>query len=151
MQIKANTPEEYIAQLPVEKKGAMIKLREIILENLPSGFSETINYGMIGYVVPHALYPKGYHCDPAQALPFLNIAAQKDFIALYHMGLYADESLLKWFISAYSQYSKTKLDMGKSCVRFKKPDQIPYVLIGELVSKMTVDHWISIYEKQPKR
>jgi uncharacterized protein YdhG (YjbR/CyaY superfamily) len=146
MKIHANNPEEYIAQLPEERKEVMQKLRELILKNLPKGFKEIMNYGMIGYVVPHEIYPKGYHCDSKLPLPFMNIASQKNFVALYHMGIYADENLLMWFQENYSKHCKTKLDMGKSCIRFKKMDQIPYQLIGELCQKMTVQEWISLYE-----
>jgi uncharacterized protein YdhG (YjbR/CyaY superfamily) len=151
MQIHANNPEEYIAQLPEERKEVMQKLREVILKNLPKGFKEIMNYGMIGYVVPHEIYPKGYHCDSKLPLPFMNIASQKNFVALYHMGIYADENLLMWFQENYSKHCKTKLDMGKSCIRFKKMDHIPYELIGELCQKMTVQEWISSYEAQIKR
>jgi hypothetical protein len=148
MQIFAETPEDYIARLPEDRKEAITKLRKAILENLPQGFIETISYGMIGYVVPHAIYPKGYHVDPKLPLPFLNIASQKNFIALYHMCLYSDKELLKWFTSEYSKYSKTKLDMGKSCIRFKRADQIPFNLIGELASKISVNEWIKAYESK---
>lgn len=150
MESKALTPDDYINELPNDRKQFVSELRKVILENLPKGFSEVINYGMLGYVVPHDLYPNGYHCDPKQPLPFLNIASQKNFIALYHMGLYLDQSLVHWFIAEYPRYSKTKLDMGKSCIRFKKIDQIPYKLIGELASKLTPQQWIDIYEKQLK-
>jgi len=151
MQIQANNPEEYIAQLPEERKEAMQKLRKVILKNLPKGFQETMNYGMIGYVVPHSLYPAGYHCDSKLPLPFLNIASQKNFVALYHMGIYADKNLLEWFQENYSKNSKTKLDMGKSCIRFKKTALIPYDLIGELCQKMTAQEWINCYESTVKR
>ena len=128
----------------------MIELRKVILKNLPKGFAEVMNYGMLGYVVPHALYPAGYHCDPKLPLPFMNIASQKNFIALYHMGIYADKKLLDWFTKEYPKHSKTKLDMGKSCIRFKKPDQIPFTLIGELASKLSPKEWIALYEEQFK-
>ncbi len=151
MQIKANTPKEYLEKIPEERKEPMEKLRKVILENLPDGFKETINYGMIGYVVPHSIYPDGYHCSPELPLPFLSIASQKNFIGLYHMGIYANEELLEWFVDEYAKYVPTKLDMGKSCIRFKKMDQIPYELIAELASKMTAQEWINIYEKAVKR
>lgn len=151
MQSKAATIEEYIASLPEERKVAIQQLRKVILKNLPKGFTECMSYGMIGYVVPHSMYPKGYHCDPKLPLPFLNIASQKNFIALYHMGLYADKNLLDWFTRDYPKHSKFKLDMGKSCIRFKKPEQIPYALIGELAAKMSPKEWIAIYEKQLAR
>jgi uncharacterized protein YdhG (YjbR/CyaY superfamily) len=151
MQIKAATPEEYLAQIPEDRKEALTKLRVTLLENLPDGFEETISYGMIGYVVPHTLYPSGYHCNPQLPLPFINVASQKNFIALYHMGLYADKEMLDWFVSEFPKYSSAKLDMGKSCIRFKKPEHIPFELIGELAAKMTPEQWIEIYESAIKR
>jgi uncharacterized protein YdhG (YjbR/CyaY superfamily) len=150
MKSAAATPKEYINMLPEERKEAFTKLRKIILENLPKGFSEIMSYGMIGYTVPHSLYPAGYHCDPKQQLPFMCIASQKNFIALYHMGVYGNKKLLEWFEKEYPKYSKSKLDMGKGCIRFKKMDQIPYKLIGELSAKITPEEWITIYEKQIK-
>lgn len=150
MQVKATTIEEYIDGLPTERKNVILKLRELILENLPKGFVEAMNYGMIGYVIPHTLYPDGYHCDPNQPLPFINLASQKGFVAIYHMGIYADESLLNWFIKEYPKHSKAKLDMGKSCIRFKKLEFIPYDLIAELVKKMSAEQWIALYIKQFK-
>jgi len=151
MRTEGTTPEQLIANCPEERREAMEKLRQTILDNLPVGFKEGIGYGMIGYAVPHSLYPAGYHCDPKLPLPFMSFASQKNFIAFYHMGLYADKELLDWFIHEFQQVSKTKLDMGKSCVRFKKPDQIPFELIGKLVSKMSPEEWISIYEKALKK
>lgn len=141
-----NTVEEYIAQLPEDRKAAIEQLRKLLKKQLPKGFQECISYGMIGYVVPHSLYPKGYHCDPKLPLPFLSIASQKNFIALYHMGIYADSRMLDWFTSEFPKHSKAKLDMGKSCIRFKKLDQIPYDLIGELATKFTPQQWIDLYE-----
>jgi len=148
---KADTVEQYIKELPDERKSAMVKLRTVILENLPRGFEETMNYGMIGYVVPHSIYPDGYHTDPSLPLPFMSIASQKNHIALYHMGLYADEELLRWFTAEYPNHSDTKLDMGKSCIRFKKPDTIPFDLIGDLVTKMSAEEWVTLYEKSIKQ
>jgi len=146
MQSKAITPQEYLNELPSDRKAAVEKLRNTILENLPEGFQEIIGYGMLGYVVPHSIYPKGYHCDPKLPLPFLNLASQKNFVALYHMGIYANKTLLDWFVSEFPKHSKAKLDMGKSCIRFKKMDDIPYDLIAELTRKITVQDWISCYE-----
>ncbi len=146
MQSKATTPDEYFNTLPEDRKQAMTELRKAILKNLPKGFSEVMSYGMLGYVVPHSIYPNGYHCDPKLPLPFMNIASQKNFIAVYHMGVYSDPKLLKWFTEEYAKQSKAKLDMGKSCIRFKKPEQIPFKLIGELASKMTPKQWIDTYE-----
>lgn len=151
MKSKVQTVEEYIEQLPPERKKPILELRTVILKNLPKGFVEIINYGMIGYVVPHTIYPKGYHCDPKQPLPFINLASQKNFIAFYHMGLYAVTELQEWFVKEYPKHSKAKLDMGKSCIRFKKLGHIPVYLIGELCSKLTPKDWISIYETQIKK
>ena len=142
-----STVQEYLQNLPQERINAIESLRNIIKKNLPKGFEECISYGMIGYSVPHSLYPKGYHCDPKIALPFLSIASQKNFIAVYHMGIYADTNLLQWFTHEYPNHSKAKLDMGKSCIRFKKMDQIPFDLIGALAAKMTPQQWIELYEK----
>jgi len=151
MKYKATTVDEYIGQLPEDRKEAMTKIRGIILENLPEGFSEQLNYGMPGYVVPHSIYPDGYHCDTKLPLPFINVASQKNFIALYHMGIYADPALLEWFTSEYPKHCKTKLDMGKSCIRFKKVANIPYDLIAELITKMSPQDWISLYEANVKK
>ncbi len=151
MQYKADSPEEYIEMLPEERKLPMMELRETIRQNLPEGFAEEMSYGMIGYVVPHSRYPNGYHCDPKLPLPFMNIASQKHFIGFYHMGIYVNNELMNWFVDEYPKYNSTKLDMGKSCVRFKKIDKLPYRLIGELVQKMSVDDWIASYESQIKK
>ncbi len=148
MTIEANSPDEYISLVPEDRKSAMTKLRNAILENLPEGFQECMNYGMIGYVVPHSIFPSGYHCDPKLPLPFMNIASQKNFIAVYHMGMYAKPELLKWFTEEYPKHCKRKLDMGKSCIRFKKPEEIPFELIGELASKMSVEDWINLYQEK---
>ena len=151
MQIKASTPDEYIAQLAQDRQDAMNKLRKVILDNLPRGYEECISYGMIGYVVPHSIYPAGYHCDPKLPLPFMNIASQKNYVALYHSGVYADPDLHDWFVGEYPKHCNTKLDMGKSCIRFKKIENIPYTLIAELSTKMPVDKWINLYEENVKR
>lgn len=147
----ATTVNEYLEQLPVDRQAALQTLRQTILSNLPAGFSEQMSYGMPGYVVPHTVYPAGYHCDPTQPVPFVSFASQKNFVALYHMGLYANPILLQWFTAAYPQYAKGKLDMGKSCIRFKKPENIPFELIGELMKKMTMEEWIDIYEANVKK
>jgi uncharacterized protein YdhG (YjbR/CyaY superfamily) len=142
---------EYIDSLPDERRVAVARLRKTILENLPAGFSEGMSYGMPGYAVPHSKYPAGYHCDPKIPLPFIGFASQKNFVAIYHMGIYADPKLLKWFRDEFPKHSKSKLDMGKSCIRFKKPEEIPFELIGKLVKKVTPEQWISTYEKMLKR
>lgn len=151
MQSSAKTIGKYLEELPDERKEAFAKLRNTLLQNLPEGFDEIMYYGMIGYVIPHAAYPPGYHCDPKLPLGFVSIASQKNFIALYHMGIYADPKLLDWFVSEYPKHAKTKLDMGKSCIRFKKMDDIPFGLIAELAQKMTPQDWISRYESVFRR
>ena len=147
MQSKATTVEQYLAELPEDRKEAMQKLRTAIKDNLPKGFEEVISYGMIGYVVPHSIYPAGYHCTPKLPLPFINLASQKNFIAVYHMGIYGNKNLLDWFVAEYPKHAKTKIDMGKGCLRFKKMDDIPFELIGELATKISVKDWITIYEQ----
>lgn len=147
MQSKANTVIQYLAELPAERQAAVTKLRKVILKNLPNGFKEGMSYGMLGYFVPHSIYPKGYNCNPQLPLPFINLASQKNSITLYHMGIYGDPKLKKWFEEAYAKTVVAKLDMGGSCIRFKKPENIPYDLIGELCSKVTVAQWIATYEK----
>ena len=151
MTSSATTPEQYINELPADRKYPITKLRDVILKNLPKGFKETMFYGMLGYVVPHEIYPGGYHCDPKLPLPYANIASQKNFIAFYHMGVYAIPELLKWFTKEYPKNSPAKLDMGKSCIRFKKSEHIPYKLIGELIKKVSVKDWIKVYEENVKR
>lgn len=146
MQSKATTVQQYIDELPDDRKAPVSKLRETILANLPKGFEEGMGYGMIGYVVPHSLYPPGYKCDPKLPLPFVSLASQKNFIAFYHMGIYGNKALLEWFAGEYPKHSKQKLDMGKGCIRFKKIDKIPYALIGELMQKVSVEEWIKAYE-----
>lgn len=142
--------QQYIDQLEGTRKPEFLELRKIIVDNLPKGFEECIGYGMIGYVVPHSIYPAGYHCTPKLPLPFLNLVMRKDIITFYHMGLYSDEKLLDWFKDEYSKFTKLKLDMGKSCVRFKKSGDIPYALIGALMQKVSVEDWVLIYEEKLK-
>ena len=146
MQSKASTPDDYIQEVPDHQKEAINQLRKTILDNLPDGFEEEMSYGMIGYVVPFSIYPKGYNVKPKVPLPLINLAAQKNFIALHHLGLYTNKELLNWFTEEYPKHSKLKLDMGKGCIRFKKPDQIPYALVGELATKMGVNDWVQLYE-----
>jgi hypothetical protein len=148
---KVELPEDYLGELPEDRKPIMEALREAILTNLPEGFQEVMQYGMLSYVVPHSIYPSGYHCTPKLPLPFMSLASQKNFIAVYHMGMYAENSLLEWFNAEYSKHSKTKLDIGKSCIRFKKMTDIPVALIGELAAKMTVQEWITVYENTYKK
>jgi len=151
MTSQATHPDEYIASLPEDRQKAVSELRKVIGKNLSKGFEETMSYGMLGWVVPHSVYPAGYHCDPKLPLPFLSVASQKASINIYHMGIYADEQLLKWFTTEYPKHTKAKLDMGKSCMRFKKPEDIPYKLIGELAKKMSAKDWIALYEKNYKK
>ena len=146
MKAPGSTVEEILANIPEERKEAFNKLHDVILKNLPKGFEAGMSYGGLGYVVPHSIYPAGYHCKPSEPLPFAGIASQKGSINFYHMGVYSDPKLLDWFVSEYPKHSKQKLDMGKSCVRFKKMEEIPYDLVGQLMSKMTVKDWIDRYE-----
>ncbi|WKY46598.1 DUF1801 domain-containing protein [Eubacteriaceae bacterium ES3] len=143
--------EEYLAALPANRKEPMEHLRTVVKANLPDGFSEQISYGMLGYVVPLAIYPKGYHTKKGEPLPFLSLASQKNYIALYHFGLYANKDIETWFIKEYQLQVPTKLDMGKSCIRFKNTSLIPYDLIAELCKKMTVQEYINIYEQSRKK
>lgn len=143
------TTDSFIGQLPEERKEPMKRLTDTLRKHLPKGFEESANT-MIHYVIPFSLYPPGYHCPPKQPLPFISVASQKNFIALYHMGLYADPELLDWFVASYPNHAKYKLDMGKSCIRFKKMEDIPYALIGELAEKVTPEQWVAVYESRFK-
>lgn len=142
----AKTVEEYMNNLPEDRKKPMELLRNSMLKNVPKGFEEGMNYGMIGYYVPHTIYPKGYHCKPTDPLPFITFASQKNSINFYHMGIYANKELYDWFVAEYPKHSNRKLDMGKSCIRFNKFDEIPFELLGELVTKVSVADWIDTYE-----
>lgn len=150
MKADGKTVQEILLNVPEDRAEPFNKLHDVIVENLPKGFEPAISYGGLGYVVPHKLYPAGYHCKPSEPLPFAGIASQKDSINFYHMGIYADAKLLNWFVSEYPKHSAQKLDMGKSCVRFKNFDQIPYKLIGELMKKISVKQWIEEYERSLK-
>ena len=147
MPTKPTTVQEYLNAIPEERQVPFDKLRNTVLENIPEGFEEGIGYGMPAYFVPHSIFPNGYHCDPKLPLPFVSIANQKNFIALYHMGVYADKEIYDWFVEEYGKHCKYKLDMGKSCVRFKKMEDIPYDLIAELMRKFTPQQWIDLYQK----
>lgn len=146
MKAVGKTVHEILINLPADRAEPFNKLHEVILKNLPKGFEAAISYGGLGYVVPLSLYPAGYHCKPSEPLPFAGIASQKNSINFYHMGIYSNPTLLKWFVTEFPKHSKQKLDMGKSCVRFKQLDEIPYTLIGELMKKMSAKEWINIYE-----
>tara|TARA_B100000929_G_scaffold275661_1_gene249709 strand:+ start:2087 stop:2545 length:459 start_codon:yes stop_codon:yes gene_type:complete len=147
MKIEANSPQEYLEKVPEERKEALIKLRSVIKKNLPEGFEEAMSYGMIGYVVPQSIYPDGYHCDPSLPLPFMNLASQKNYIAVYHSGIYANKDMYNWFVEEYRKETGKKPDMGKSCIRLKNLDKIPFDLIAELSSKITPQEWINTYEQ----
>ena len=151
MKTEGNTVEAILSNVPPERAEAFNTLHQTILKNLPEGFEVAISYGMLGYVVPHRIYPAGYHCKPAEPLPFASIASQKNSINFYHMGIYSNPELLDWFVAEFPKHSKQKLDMGKSCIRFKKLEEIPYELIGELMTKMSVQQWIDLYESQLKK
>ena len=147
MQSKAITPKEYIDALPEDRKAIVSAICKAIKSNLPKGFEEIINYGMIGYVIPHTLYPKGYHCDPKLPLGFISVASQKNYVAIHHMGLYGSTPLLEWFQQEWKKHTPKKLDMGKACIRFKKAEDVPIKLIEELATKLTPQKWIEVYEK----
>jgi hypothetical protein len=151
MKAIGKTVNEILTSVPADRAEAFNKLHDVILKNLPKGFEAAISYGGLGYVVPHSIYPSGYHCKPSEPLPFAAIASQKNTINFYHMGIYADPELLNWFVAEYPKHTKQKLDMGKSCIRFKKFDDIPYKLIGDLMKKMSVKMWISMYESALKK
>jgi hypothetical protein len=146
MRSNTSSAKEYLKEVPAERVAAFSKLRDTILKNIPKGFEEAMAYGMINFVVPLKTYPAGYHCDPSLPLGFMAIANQKNFIALYHMGIYCNPKLLNWFTAEYPKHVKSKLDMGKSCIRFKKPEEIPYELIAELCKKISPPEWITLYE-----
>lgn len=151
MTYEVKNVDEYIKAIPEDRQAAFTRLRAAIIENLPDGFVETISYKMPSYVVPHSIYPDGYHCKPETPLPFISIASQKHFIGFYHMGIYADPELLDWFQAAYADLNIGKLDMGKSCIRLKNPEKIPFDLLGELVSRISVEDWIKTYERELKK
>ena len=151
MQSKAESPEAYIEGLPEDRQAVITAMRDTVKRNIPSGFEEIMSNGHFGWVVPHHVYPPGYHCDPKAPLPFLSIASQKNHIAFYHMGIYSDPLLLAWFQSEWPKHTDRKLDMGKSCIRYKKPEHVTVSLLGELASKMTAADWIDVYEASLKR
>ena len=150
MKTPGSIVQEILANIPEDRKDAFTKLHQTIVKNLPIGFESGISYGMLAYVIPHTLYPAGYHCKPSEPLPFASLASQKNTINFYHMGMYANRSLMDWFVAEYPKYCTQKLDIGKSCIRFKKWDQIPFELMGQLMQKMSADQWIALYESQLK-
>ena len=151
MATKPETPDQYVEELPNDRKEVIQRLRTILKENLPVGYEEEISYGMIGYVVPYSIYPAGYAVKPKVPLPLINLASQKNHVALYHMAVYAVPGIAEWFQTEYPKHCKTKLDMGKGSIRLKKMDDIPYDLIGELARKVDVQTWIDTYEKVVRR
>ncbi|MEI9957680.1 MAG: DUF1801 domain-containing protein [Ferruginibacter sp.] len=151
MQSTATSVDEYVSALSADRQKPIAELRKIIKKNLPKGFKECMAYGMMGYVVPLSTYPAGYHCNPKLPLGFMNLASQKNAIVLHHLGVYGNDKLSKWFADEYAKLNIGKLDMGKGCIRFKNMEKIPYKLIGELCTKITVDEWIAWYEKAIKR
>ncbi|NJM94733.1 MAG: DUF1801 domain-containing protein [Cytophagales bacterium] len=151
MTLPAHSPMEYLEQVPLPQREALRQLRQVIIDHLDQEMEETMANGMIAYVVPHRVYPAGYHVSPKSPLPFISLAAQKNYLALYHFGLYTNPELLEWWVNSYAAEVKHRLDMGKSCIRFKQLEEIPYALVGELVSKMTTRQWIALYEKSLKR
>jgi hypothetical protein len=151
MQSQAASVDQYLDELPAERQAPMRRLRELLRGHLPPGFEECMGYGMPAYVVPHRLYPAGYHCDPKLPLPFISLASQKQAITLYHMGLYSDSDLLAWFQAEHARINPRKLDMGKCCIRYKKPEHIPFELIGALAARWTPQDWIQRYEQALRR
>jgi hypothetical protein len=151
MKNAASTPDEYIASLPDDRKAAVSAIRDAVNSSLPEGFKECIAYGMIGWVVPHEIYPPGYHCNPKLPLGYMNLASKKGHIALHCLSLYGSEKLLAWFQKEWPKHTSYKLDMGKGCVRFKKFDDLPLKLISELAAKLTTQQWIDICEQAIKR
>lgn len=147
MSLKMQTPKEFLDSLPADRKQIMSKLRSGFRKHLPKGYKEVMGTNMLSYVVPKSLFPDGYHVNPNEPLPFISLASQKNFIAVYHMGIYADKKLHKWFVGEYPKHCAHKLDMGKSCIRLKKMDDIPFELIADLATKMSVDDWVILYQK----
>ena len=151
MKANGTTVMDILSNIPSERAEHFNQLHDVIVKNLPNGFEAAISYGGLGYVIPHTLYPAGYHCKPIEPLPFAGISSQKNSINFYHMGMYSDPLLYEWFVTEYPKHSKQKLDIGKSCVRFKKLDDIPFKLIGELMRKMSAQEWINLYESKLKK
>lgn len=146
MKSSAKTVDEYVKSLPPDRREAINTVREVILKNLPKGYEECMSYGMIGYVVPHSIYPKGYHCDPSLPLPYANLASQKNHMALYLMCCYGDPAIYKWFCDSWKKAGK-KLDMGKSCVRFKKLEDVSLDVIGQVIARVPVKNYIARIEQ----
>lgn len=145
MQSNAVTVAEYLAELPPDRRLALSAVRKAVLESLDRGYEEGMQYGMIGYYVPHSMYPAGYHCDPRQPLPFAGLASRKNHMAIYLMSVYIDEASAAWFRQAWSKTGK-KLDMGKSCIRFKKLEDLPLDVIAEVIRRATAKKYIAAYQ-----
>jgi hypothetical protein len=145
------TVEEILENIPEDRKAAFLKLHQTIIDHLPKGFEAGISYGGLGYIIPHSVYPAGYHGKPSEPLPFAGLAYQKNTINFYHMGIYADQNLMEWFVAEFPKHSNQKLDMGKSCMRFKKWDEIPFELMGQLMQKITANEWMATYERLYKK
>ncbi len=145
MQSKAKTVAQYLSALPKDRREVMKAVRAVVLKNLPKGYVESMQYGAIGYFVPHSIYPPGYHCDPKQPLPFAGLASQKNHMAIYLMCIYNDSGHDAWFRDAWAKTGK-KLDMGKSCVRFKKLDDVALNVIGQVIRRVPVKKFIEFYE-----
>lgn len=148
MKSNSKTINDYIQSIPKNRKTLFLKLWETIKNNIPEGFEERLSFGMPGFVVPESIFPDGYHCNKNEPLPFLSLANHKNYISLYHMGLYMDDKLFQWFVNEYSKISKKKLGIGKSCIRFTDERDIPFDLIEELMKKMDVHTYIKLYLKQ---
>lgn len=144
MQSKAKTVKEYLAALPEDRRAALEAVRRVILDNLDKDYEEGMSYGMIGYCVPHSVFPHGYHCDPRQPLPFASLASQKGHMSVSMMSVYMDSPLKEWFIQEWKKTGK-KLDMGAACIRFKRVEDLPLELIGEAVRRMPAKKWIKVY------
>ncbi len=151
MNYKATSPEDYISQLPEERQAPVKRIFDIFKNSMPSGFEYKLNYGFPSAVIPHSLYEGGYHCSPELPLPFASVASQKNFVALYHSGIYSIPEVHDWFVGEFPKHCKRKLDMGKSCIRFKKMDDIPFDLIEELMTKLTPQDFIDVYSKSDPR
>lgn len=149
MQSKATTVAAYLNELPADRRAAIEAVRNVILANLDKDYEEGMQYGMIGYYVPHRVYPAGYHCDPKQPLPFANLASQKNYMSIYLMGVYGSSGLAQWFNQAWAASGK-KLDMGKCCVRFKKIEDVALDVIAEAIRRQTTAKYVEQYESALK-
>lgn len=139
--------QQLLQQVPEDRHDAMNTLRKLFSTQLPKGFEELIKATSLDFVVPHSLYPNGYHCNPKQPLPFISIVSQKNVLTIHHLGFYASPELTEWFVTEYSKKYTPKLDMGKGCLKFKKMEEIPYDLLKSLCKKLTVKEWVDLYEK----